>query len=74
MADFKPGDVVRVSPIKGPWMMIESCEGKRAVCMWFDKNDIWQKETFVTDFLEQRKSDTSGISGFAGPRRKEDAL
>ena len=70
MAEFKPGDVVRVSPIKGPWMIVESCEGNRAVCVWFDKNDTWQKQTFVMAFLEQRKSE-SGISGFAAPRRKD---
>jgi uncharacterized protein YodC (DUF2158 family) len=72
MADFKPGDVVRVSPIEGPWMVVESCAGDSAVCMWFDKNDTWQKGTFVTAFLEQRKSESGGISGFAGPHRKED--
>jgi hypothetical protein len=72
MADFKPGDVVRVSPIKGPWMVVESCEGHTTVCFWFDKNDTWHRETFVNAFLELRKSETSGISGFAAPRRKED--
>ena len=72
MADFKPGDVVRVSPIKGPWMLVESCEGQSAVCTWFDKNDRWHQETFVTAFLEQRKSETIGISGFAGLPRKEE--
>ncbi len=71
MADFKPGDVVRVSPIKGPWMIVESCEGNNAICFWFDKNDTGHRETFVTAFLEQRKSETSGISGFAGARRTE---
>jgi len=72
MPEFKPGDVVRVSPIKGPWMVVESSEGQRAVCFWFDKTDIWHKETFVTAFLEQKKSETGGISGFAGSRRKEE--
>jgi uncharacterized protein YodC (DUF2158 family) len=71
MADYKPGDVVRVSPIKGPWMIVESCGDQSATCLWFDKNDRWQKETFVTAFLEQRKSETSEISGFAAPRRKK---
>ena len=70
MADLKPGDVVRVSPIKGPWMVVESCEGQSAVCMWFDKNDTWHRETFVTAFLEQKKSEP-GISGFAGSRRTD---
>jgi uncharacterized protein YodC (DUF2158 family) len=70
MADFKPGDVVRVRPIKGPWMVVESCEGRSAVCFWFDKNDTWRKETFISELLEQRKSETSGISGFT--RRNED--
>ena len=72
MADFKPGDVVRVSPIKGPWMVVESCEGHSIACFWFDKNDTGHRETFAAAFLEQRKSETSGISGFAGSRRRED--
>ena len=72
MADFKPGDVVRVSPIKGPWMLVESCEGNTTVCFWFDKNDTGHRESFVSGFLELRKSETSGISGFAGARRKDD--
>jgi uncharacterized protein YodC (DUF2158 family) len=72
MAELKPGDVVRVSPIKGPWMVVESSEGQKAVCFWFDKNAAWHRETFVTAFLDQRKSETSGISGFAGSPRKED--
>ncbi|HYR42067.1 MAG TPA: hypothetical protein VER98_03520 [Terriglobia bacterium] len=71
MSQFKPGDVVRVSPVRGPWMIVESCEGNNAVCFWFDKNDTGHRETFVTAFLE-KKSETSGISGFAGARRKED--
>ena len=71
MAQFKPGDVVRVSPVKGPWMIVESCEGNNAVCFWFDKNDTGHRETFVTAFLEQKKSET-GISGFSGARRKEE--
>ena len=72
MDEFKTGDVVRVSPIKGPWMVVESSEGQRAVCFWFDKNDVGHKETFLTAFLEHRKSETGGISGFAGSRRKEE--
>jgi hypothetical protein len=71
MAQFIPGDVVRVSPVKGPWMIVESCEGNTAVCFWFDKNDTGHRETFVAAFLE-KKSETSGISGFAGARRKEE--
>ena len=71
MTQFKAGDVVRISPIKGPWMVIESCENNRAVCFWFDKNDAWYRETFVTDFLEARKSESSGISGFVGSRRQD---
>jgi hypothetical protein len=51
-------------------MVVESCEGQSAVCMWFDKNDAWHRETFVTAFLEQKKSE-AGISGFAGSRRRE---
>jgi uncharacterized protein YodC (DUF2158 family) len=72
MAQFKPGDVVRVSPVKGPWMIVESCEGNHAVCYWFDKSDKGHRETFATVFLEQKKSENSGISGFAGARRKEE--
>jgi len=70
MGDLKPGDVVRVSPLKGPWMIAESCEGKSAVCFWFDKNDAHHRETFSTSILEPKKSETSGISGFAGSLRK----
>lgn len=68
MADFKPGDVVRVSPIKGPWMIIESCEQTQAVCFWFDKDDAGHRDTFAVAHLEQKKSDTGGISGFARTR------
>jgi uncharacterized protein YodC (DUF2158 family) len=71
MAEFKPGDVVRVSAVKGPWMIVESCEDRNTVCFWFDKNDAGHRETFVTAFLEHGKSETSGISGFIGSRRKE---
>ena len=68
MAEFKSGDVVRVSPIKGPWMIVESCEADRAVCFWFDKDDAGHRDTFAAAFLEQKKSETGGISGFAGSR------
>ncbi len=71
MAQFKPGDVVRVESIKGPWMIVESCEGDKAVCFWFDKSDAGYRETFDTAFLEMRKSETGGISGFAGSRRTQ---
>ena len=70
MADLKPGDVVRVSPLKGPWMIVESREDKSAVCFWFDKNDAYHRETFSLAVLEPKKSETSGISGFAGSPRK----
>ena len=70
MADLKSGDVVRVSPLKGPWMIVESCEDQSAVCFWFDKNDAYHRETFSTAVLEPKKSETSGISGFAGSLRK----
>jgi len=73
MAQFKPGDVVRVSAVKGPWMIVESCKDDSAVCFWFDKNDAGYRETFATDFLEQRKSEAAGISGFIGTRRREEA-
>ena len=70
MPQFKAGGVVRISPIKGPWMIIESCDEKTAVCFWFDKNDACHRETFATEFLEVRKSESSGISGFAGSLRQ----
>ncbi len=70
MADLKPGDVVRVGALKGPWMIVESCEGKTAVCFWFDKNDAYHRQTFSSSVLEPKKSETSGISGFAGSPRK----
>ncbi len=37
---------------------------------WFDKNDAHHRETFSTSILEPKKSETSGISGFAGSLRK----
>jgi uncharacterized protein YodC (DUF2158 family) len=64
MAEFKAGDVVRVSPLKGPWMIVESCEGANAVCFWFDKNDAGHREAFATALLEAKKSEATGISGF----------
>jgi uncharacterized protein YodC (DUF2158 family) len=73
VAQFKAGDVVRINPIKGPWMIVESCEDNNAVCFWFDKTDAGHRETFVTGFLELRKSAASGISGFAGTRRRNDS-
>jgi uncharacterized protein YodC (DUF2158 family) len=73
MAEFKPGDVVRVAPIKGPWMIVESCGESTAECFWFDKDDAGHRETFATAFLEQKKTETSGISGFAGSRRSQDS-
>ena len=72
MAQFKPGEVVRVSAVKGPWMIVESCEENSAVCFWFDKNDNGHRETFASAFLEQKKSESGGISGFMGARRKDD--
>jgi uncharacterized protein YodC (DUF2158 family) len=68
MAEFKSGDVVRVGPIKGPWMMVESLQEDRVVCLWFDKDDAGHRDTFAAAFLEQKKSETGGISGFAGSR------
>ena len=73
MAQFKPGDVVRVNPTKGPWMIVESCDDNNAVCFWFDKNDAGHRESFATAFLELKKSETSGISGFAGSRRTQES-
>lgn len=73
MAAFKAGDVVRIQPIKGSWMIIESCDESSAVCFWFDKNDAGHRETFGTGLLEIRKSEPGGISGFAGLRRSQDS-
>jgi uncharacterized protein YodC (DUF2158 family) len=73
MAQFKPGDVVRVSAVKGPWMIVESCDDRNAVCFWFDKNDAGHRESFATGCLEQKKSEAGGISGFIGTRRREEA-
>jgi uncharacterized protein YodC (DUF2158 family) len=73
MAQFKSGDVVRISAVKGPWMIVESCDDHSAVCFWFDKTDAGHRESFPADFLEQKKTDTGGISGFAGARRREEA-
>lgn len=71
-AIFKAGDVVRLKPVKGPWMLVESCDGNAAVCFWFDKNDAGHRETFPTSFLEAKKSESGGIAGFAGVQRKQD--
>jgi uncharacterized protein YodC (DUF2158 family) len=68
MPEFKPGDVVRVSPIKGPWMIVESFQEDKAVCFWFDKDDAGHRDTFAAALLEHKKSETGGISGFAGSR------
>ena len=73
MAEFKPGAVVRVDVLKGPWMIVESCEGNRTTCFWFDKDDAPHRETFATVVLEQKKSESGGISGFAGSLRRQDA-
>src|SRR5438046_1164594 len=54
MGDLKPGDVVRVSPLKGPWMIVESREDKSAVCFWFDKNDAYHRETFSSQSWSRR--------------------
>ena len=72
MADFKPGDVVRVAPLKGPWMIVESCEEASASCFWFDKNDAGHREKFLVSLLESRKSDAAGISGFIGARHSKE--
>ena len=72
MADFKPGDVVRVAPLKGPWMIVESCEESSAFCFWFDKNDAGHREKFPMSLLEARKSDAAGISGFIGARQSKE--
>ena len=74
MAEFKAGDVVRVSPLKGPWMIIESCEAGNAVCFWFDKDDAGHRETFPTVLLEAKKSEATGISGFIGARHLKEQL
>jgi uncharacterized protein YodC (DUF2158 family) len=68
MPEFKSGDVVRVSPIKGPWMIVESFAEDRAVCFWFDKDDAGHRDTFAAVLLEHKKSESGGISGFAGSR------
>jgi uncharacterized protein YodC (DUF2158 family) len=70
---FKPGEVVRLHPIKGPWMLIESCDENSAVCFWFDKTDAGHRETFLNTFLEAKKSETAGVAGFAGTRRREES-
>jgi len=71
MSEFKSGDVVRVSPIKGPWMIVESFQEDKAVCFWFDKDDAGHRDTFASAFVEQKKSETGGISGFAGSRSSD---
>jgi uncharacterized protein YodC (DUF2158 family) len=73
MAQFKAGDVVRVSALKGPWMIVELCEDNNAVCFWFDKNDAGHRENFSPPLLELKKSEGSGISGFTGRRRADNA-
>ena len=74
MAEFKSGDVVRVGSLKGPWMILESCEATTAVCFWFDKNDAAHRETFPTALLEAKKSEATGISGFVGGRHSQQHL
>ena len=68
MTEFKSGDVVRVSPLEGPWMIVESYDGTNAVCFWFDKNDAIHRDTFPTAILEAKKSEAPGVSGFIGVR------
>jgi hypothetical protein len=59
------GDTVKLDIDNSPNMSIEKVEGKCATCIWFDKNQRFNKEEFLLeDLVFIRKKDAKTGIGF----------
>jgi hypothetical protein len=62
---IEEGDVVRLNIDNSPNMSIEKVTGKVAICIWFDKNQRFNKAEFlVEDLIFLRKKDSKSGIGF----------
>ncbi len=55
--ELKTGDIVRVTSIRGPYMLVDHVtegEDKKVVCRWYsEKDDMFRSETFRAELLEK---------------------
>ena len=59
------GDTVKLDIDNSPNMSIEKVEGNNATCIWFDKNQRFNKEEFLlADLVFIRKKDSKNGIGF----------
>ncbi len=69
---IEEGDTVKLNIDNSPNMTIENVNGKSATCIWFDKEQRFNKEDFlIEDLLFIRKKDSKSGIGFGknnGPK------
>ena len=62
---FEEGDTVKLNIDNSPNMSIEKVDGKNAICIWFDKNQRFNKVDFLLeDLIFVRKKDAKSGIGF----------
>ena len=62
---IEEGDTVKLNIDNAPNMAIEKVAGKNATCIWFDKNQRFNKEEFlIEDLIFLRKKDEKNGIGF----------
>lgn len=63
--NIEEGDTVQLNIDNSPNMAIEKVDGKNATCIWFDKNQRFNKEEFlIEDLIFIRKKDSKSGIGF----------
>jgi len=63
---IEEGDTVKLNIDNSPNMSIEKVSGKNATCIWFDKNQRFNKEEFLIEDLVfiRKKEQAKGGIGF----------
>ena len=61
---IEEGDSVKLNIDNSPNMAIEKTDGKTATCIWFDKNQRFNKEEFLVEdliFIRKKEHEKAGI-------------
>ena len=66
MADFKPGDMVRLKS-GGPSMTVEEVGDKETICCWFGNGDEYQRR-HIANVVLSSMSDTSSARSAPGKK------
>lgn len=71
-ASMQIGDIACLKS-GGPLITVESTEGDKAVCLWF-QGDRLRRETFALALIEKRKSKSESLAETLERARKRAAL